>query len=136
MEQKNKADVGSTMIDKNAQQFEALFNYATIGIIVTDKHGVIINFNRYAEEQFGYTRNEIINQVVEILIPVAFKHSHIHYREAFYKEPHPRVMGAGRDLYALKKDGTQFPVEVSLSYFDVNGETYVMAFVIDITVRK
>jgi len=117
-------------------QFEALFNYATIGIVVTDHSGIIINFNKYAEIQFGYTREEIIGQKVDILIPHNLHGVHVRHREGFYKHPEPRRMGEGRDLYALKKDGVEFPVEVSLSHYAIEGETFVIAFVIDITVRK
>ena len=120
----------------NERQFEALFNYATLGIIVTDNEGRIIDFNKYAESQFGYSKEEIIGKTVEVLVPSQFHSSHINYRKGFYKHPEPRQMGHGRDLYGLKKDGSEFPVEVSLSYYEIDGKTFVIAFVIDITVRK
>jgi PAS domain S-box-containing protein len=123
-------------LKNNTHQFEALFNYATIGIVVTDHSGIIINFNKYAEIQFGYGREEITGQTVDILIPHSLHSMHVRHREGFYKHPEPRRMGEGRDLYALKKDGTEFPVEVSLSHYAIDGETFVIAFVIDITVRK
>lgn len=121
---------------KNAQQFEALFNHATIGIILCNKQAEIIDFNRQAEEQFGYTREELVGKKIEILIPTQFKEKHIGDRNRFYHDPHPRTMGAGRDLHGLKKDGAEFPVEVSLSNYYLEGEIYVIAFVIDITIRK
>jgi PAS domain S-box-containing protein len=122
---------------KNSKhQFEALFNYATIGIVVTDHSGIIIDFNKYAETQFGYHCEEIIGKPVEILIPHSLHGIHVGHRKSFYKHPEPRRMGEGRDLYALKKDGTEFPVEVSLSHYEIERETFVIAFVIDITVRK
>lgn len=121
---------------KMVQQFEALFNHATIGIVVTNNRGEIINFNKYAEQQFGYTREELVGQLVEVLIPSPLHHRHIKYRDAFYKHPEPRAMGAGRDLHGLKKDGSEFPVEVSLSHYEIDGQSYVIAFIIDITVRK
>lgn len=120
----------------NLHQFEALFNYATIGIIVTNDKGRIINFNKYAEIQFGYPKEEILGQTVETLLPKKIHAAHIKYREQYYENPEPRIMGHGRDLYAQNKDGSTFPVEVSLSHYVVNGETFVIAFVIDITVRK
>ncbi len=122
---------------KNSKhQFEALFNYATIGIVVTDHSGAIIDFNKYAETQFGYPCEEVIGKRVEMLIPHSLHGIHVGHRKGFYKHPEPRRMGEGRDLYALKKDGTEFPVEVSLSHYTVEEETFVIAFVIDITVRK
>jgi PAS domain S-box-containing protein len=122
--------------NKDNHQFEALFNYATIGIVVTDHSGIIIDFNKYAETQFGYSREELIGKRVEMLIPHNLHGVHIGHREGFYKHPEPRKMGEGRDLFALKKDGTEFPVEISLSHYVIEGNTFVIAFVVDITVRK
>ena len=121
---------------KTEKQFEALFNYATIGIIITDTTGTIININKKAEEDFGYAKNEIKGQRVEILLPQSVRVKHVHYREDFYKHPSSRAMGAGRDLFGSRKDGSVFPVEVSLSHYTVEGSMFVMAFVIDITIRK
>jgi len=120
----------------NEKQFEAVFNFATIGMIVTDENGKIINFNKFAETQFGYSKEETIGKKIEILIPLQYRTSHIALREEFYDQPAPRQMGHGRDLFALRKDGTQFPCEVSLSYYKIEENTFVIAFVIDITVRK
>jgi len=120
----------------NIQQFEALFNHATIGIVVTDKEGKIINFNNYAETQFGFTKDEVMGKTVDILVPSNVYRMHHKHREDFYKHPEPRRMGEGRDLFAQRKDGTEFPVEISLSNYDINGEIFVIAFVIDISVRK
>ncbi|MGN6619165.1 MAG: PAS domain-containing sensor histidine kinase [Ilyomonas sp.] len=116
-------------------QFEALFNYATIGIVVTEANGEIINFNKCAEQQFGYAKEEVLGKTIEILLPQQFHASHVKYREEFFGDPHPRRMGEGRDLYGRKKSGTNFPVEVSLTYYR-SDQIYVIAFIIDITVRK
>jgi len=119
-----------------SQQFEALFNHATIGIVITNKEGKIININKYAEMQFGFLKEEVIGQTVDILVPKKIHSVHQKHRENFYRHPEPRKMGEGRDLFAQKKDGTEFPVEISLSNYEINGEIFVIAFVIDITVRK
>lgn len=116
--------------------FEALFDHATIGIVVTDTKGKIINFNKQAEQDFGYTRQEILNQPLEILLPPAVEHKHAAYRASYYKNPAPRTMGSGRDLYAQRKDSSVFPVEISLSSYTADDELFVIAFVINITVRK
>ena len=79
----------------NSHQFEALFNHATIGIVVTDEKGRIINFNKYAETQFGYQQEEVLGNLVEMLVPSKFLQSHHHHREAFYGHPGPRKMGEG-----------------------------------------
>jgi len=118
------------------KQFEALFNHATIGIVVTDASGVIINFNKKAEDDFGYAKEEVVGKPVEILLPQSIKTKHEHYREGFYQHPSPRAMGAGRDLFARKRDGSVFPVEVSLSNYTVDNSIFVIAFIIDITIRK
>lgn len=120
----------------NIHQFEALFNFATIGIVVTNDKGKITNFNKYAEKQFGYTKDEICGQTIEALLPKTIFATHIKHREHYYQNPAPRIMGHGRDLYAQNKDGNTFPVEVSLSQYIINEETFVIAFVVDITVRK
>jgi PAS domain S-box-containing protein len=117
-------------------QFEALFNYATIGIVVTNGNGTIVNLNGQAERQFGLSKAAAIGQKVEILIPSQFTPQHHNYREAFYRAPSPREMGHGRDLFARRADGSVFPVEVSLSNYSIDGELFVIAFVVDITVRK
>jgi PAS domain S-box-containing protein len=114
----------------------SLFENATEGIILTGRDGKIVLINPAAERMFGYSGNEIIGQHIEILIPDQFKKSHVHLREGFYKNPSNRAMGHNRDLYGKKKDGTNLPVEVSLSHYDRNGETFVIAFVVDITRRK
>lgn len=122
--------------ENNHRQFEALFNYATIGIVVTNHLGIIINFNKYAENQFGYNKDEVTGRPVEMLLPKNLHGIHHTHRTQFYQHPEPRRMGEGRDLYALKKNGTQFPVEISLSHYSIEEEMYVIAFVIDISVRK
>jgi PAS domain S-box-containing protein len=131
----NNTPLSTANID-NVHQFEALFNFATIGIVVTNNEGRIINFNKYAETQFGYTKEEILGSVVDILLPSSSHTRHKKYREQYYHHLEPRVMGNGRDLHAKRKDGTDFPVEVSLSHFTMGEDIYVIAFVIDITVRK
>ena len=127
---------GELFDQNNVQQFVALFNYSTIGIVITDKNGVIINFNKYIEIQFGYTKAEVLGKTVEVLLPQSIHSKHEAHRDNFSKHPQNRIMGAGRDLCARKKDGTEFPVEVSLSHYSLNSEEYVIAFVVDITVRK
>jgi PAS domain S-box-containing protein len=126
----------SVMLNSESKQFEALFDYATIGIIVTDKEGRIINFNKKAEQDFGYMKEELLGHPVEMLLPASRAAKHAHYRNGYYQHPSPRAMGAGRDLFGKRKDGTVFPVEVSLSNYTADGNLFVIAFVIDITVRK
>ena len=78
----------------------------------------------------------MLGKTVEVLLPRSIHSKHEAHRDNFNKHPQNRIMGAGRDLYARKKDGTEFPVEVSLSHYSLNNEDYVIAFVVDITIRK
>ena len=119
-----------------AANFENIFKAATIGIIIVDADGSINNLNRYAEKLFGYRKSELLGQPIEILIPSATSHHHIDARKAFLQHPAARPMGMGRELQALKKNGEIFPVEIGLSPFTEDGETFVIAFVADITQRK
>lgn len=118
------------------QQFEALFNHATIGIVLCNRNAEIINFNPQAEIQFGYTKDEVVGQKIEALVPRQYHDRHVKDRSRFYAHPENRIMGHGRDLHGQKKDGTEFPVEISLSHYGTGEDVYVIAFVIDITVRK
>ncbi|WP_153798373.1 sensor histidine kinase [Foetidibacter luteolus] len=120
----------------NANQFEALFNHATLGMIVTNRNGIIVNANSYAEQQFGYTVQELQGKTVDMLVPYRFQHGHHRQRDVYYQHPAPRRMGEGRDLFAQRKDGTEFPVEISLSNYELQGQMFVIAFIIDITIRK
>ncbi|NNV55686.1 PAS domain-containing sensor histidine kinase [Limnovirga soli] len=123
-------------LDDGGYKYEAFFSYATIGIVVANAKGEIIDFNKYAETQFGYEKNEVLGKTVEILLPGSIHDRHVKHRHQFNKAPQNRSMGAGRDLHARKKDGTDFPVEVSLSHYNVRNESYVIAFIIDISIRK
>lgn len=118
------------------EQFKALFEFATEGIIIANKEGHIVLANPKALQQFGYTSHELANKEIEVLIPQSSKHKHVQDRETFTKKPSHRAMGGLRDLYALRKDGTVFPVEVSLSHYKIGNQLFVIAFIIDITIRK
>ncbi|MEO8770922.1 MAG: PAS domain-containing sensor histidine kinase [Ferruginibacter sp.] len=122
---------------REKEKFEALFEYASLGIIVANQKGIIELVNGYLLNQFGYDdKNELIGKQVEILIPSRYEHTHHTHRGNYVKKPERRPMGVGRDLFAIKKDGSEFPVEVSLSHYAIEGETLVIAFIIDITKRK
>ena len=114
----------------------SLFENATEGIILTNGKGVIVVANPAAEIMFGYSKNELVKQPIEVLIPEKFKSTHHEHREGFYKKPSNRTMGHGRDLYGRKKDGSELPVEISLSHYERDGEIFVIAFIVDITGRK
>lgn len=117
------------------EMLDALFKSATEGIVVVGKDAGIVMMNPKAEILFGYTKEELIGQKIESLIPMRFG-SHSQHRDEYMKHPHARAMGIGLDLYAMRKDGSEFPVEVSLSSFNTSEGQFFMSFIIDITERK
>jgi PAS domain S-box-containing protein len=123
-------------IEAEQMQVSALFEHATEGIILTDDKGKIILLNPAAESLVEYHKDDLLGKSIEILIPGRFHTHHTQYREGFYRHPSNRTMGHGRDLYARKKDGSEFPVEVSLSFYRQKNSFFVIAFLVDITQRK
>lgn len=123
---------------KSTYQFEALFNNAAIGIIMVDSTGTIILMNDFAVSKFGYaSQNELLDKKIEVLIPTRYKQKHETHRDNYNKaNPHNRPMGMGMDLFGKRKDGSEFPVEVSLSTYETTDGKVAIAFVSDITIRK
>lgn len=118
-------------------RFEALFQFASMGILVADASGTITMANDFLVDLFSYTSSgELIGSHLEKLIPNRYHAKHVHHLKQYDKNPSPRPMGVGKDLFALKKDGTEFPVEISLSNFKLNDENFSIAFVSDISKRK
>jgi PAS domain S-box-containing protein len=115
---------------------EGIFIYTTEGIFIVGDSGEIIRANPSAERIFRYSPGELKGKRIESLIPQRFKTSHPSHREKFHEDAKARRMGSGRDLYALRADGTEFPVEISLSPYKQGDRRFVIAFVIDISVRK
>lgn len=114
----------------------SIFYYATEGIVIANDKGKIVQINPSAEKLFGYEKGELIGNPIEVLIPRRVSKKHEEHREKYSKKPHPRVMGIGMDLHGMRKDGSEFPVEVSLSPFTNTEGNFVIAFIIDITIRK
>lgn len=117
-------------------QVEAIFQFATEAILITDNEGKIIKVNPSTEMMFGYNSEEFIGQPIEILIPNRLTERHIKHRQEFSECPHARSMGANFDLFAKRKNGSEFPVEVSLSPYTNSQGSFVIAFIIDISIRK
>ena len=118
------------------ESLDALFEHATEGIIIANKEGKIIKANPSSERLFGYDKGELLDKVVEELVPTRYKEHHVENRTNYNAHPHARAMGKNMDLFARRKDNTEFPVEISLSYYKKEEDTYVIAFIIDITERK
>ncbi len=132
MPETNKFDLQITSNDT----FREIFQGSAEGIIMVNQEGVIMLANPVSEQMFGYRDGELIGQSLENLLPNRYRGDHSHLRQRYNKHPSPRRMGVGRDLMAMKKDGTEFPVEVSLSHKNTKDGLLVMAFIIDISQRK
>jgi PAS domain S-box-containing protein len=118
------------------EKFKALFHHATQGILLADRNGKIVIANPAAESLFQYKSGAMEGLMVEALIPRRYAQRHLQHREHYQGNPHARAMGIGLNLYGLRHDGTEFPVEVSLSPFKGQGGDFTVAFVIDNTIRK
>jgi PAS domain S-box-containing protein len=118
------------------ESLNALFEYATEGIIVSDKTGKIIKANPSSERLFGYDPGELLEKKIEDLVPRKYSGTHVKHREEYNAHPRARSMGKNMDLYAKRKDDSEFPVEISLTHYKQDNDTLVIAFIIDITERK
>jgi len=126
----------STLSLESEAGFKALFQYATVGILVISRGGRIELSNPCVEKLFDYKKAELVGQPVEILVPEVFRENHIQHREGYFKKPKARPMGYGLNLFARKKDGSQFPVEISLGHYMLDNEHLAVAFITDITERQ
>jgi PAS domain S-box-containing protein len=131
---------GVVMDITERKQAQDLFRLATeaspSGAVLVDDHGRIILVNAHVEELFGYRRDELIGKPVEILMPETFAARHPEYRAKFHELPEARMMGAGRELFARRKDGTEFPIEIGLNPIQTQEGLLVLASVIDISARR
>jgi PAS domain S-box-containing protein len=121
---------------KQREQLSAIFNNATEGMLIVNKGGNIVLANTFVEHLFGYRQAELLGINVENLLPDNLRAAHFHQRQAFMTKPETRPMGKGRELLAKRKDGTEFPVEISLSHFKNESGTFAIAFILDLTERK
>jgi PAS domain S-box-containing protein len=123
-------------LKRSEDRFRLAFESSPSGMIMVDKVGKILLLNSQTERLFGYDREELLGQSIDILVPSDVRAKHPGHRDAFLSEPKVRPMGAGRELYGLRKDGTQIPVEIGLNPLVTEGETCVIASIVDISARK
>ena len=121
---------------RGEEKFQLVLDAAPNAMIMVDSAGVITFANAPAATVFGYSLSELIGRHIETLIPERFRDRHVGYRKGFLFEPSSRAMGAGRDLFGRRKDGSEFPVEVGLNPIHTTEGLFVLASVIDITARK
>jgi PAS domain S-box-containing protein len=116
--------------------FEQLFEFSPDAIVVTDSQGRITNVNAQVQRAFGYTREELVGKRVEVLVPERFRSAHPNHRQTYNAQPTLRPMGVGLELHALRKDGTEFPVDIMLSPVETTEGQVTVSVIRDISERK
>lgn len=131
----------SSIVDITARRgaearFRAAVESSPSGMVMVDQAGKIVMVNREVERLFGYNRQELIGSTIERLVPERFRGEHPAYRKGFYTSPHARAMGAGRDLFGLRKDGTEIPIEIGLNPIEMDEGMFVLSSIVDISERQ
>jgi two-component system sensor histidine kinase/response regulator len=119
-----------------SQRAQLVIESVPNGILIVNRLGVITLANAPASKLFGYQDTELVGQPVEILLPAALRGAHPGHRGGFFSNPQARAMGSGRDLFALRKNGSEFPVEIGLNPIESEGEISVLCSIVDVTERK
>jgi protein-histidine pros-kinase len=130
------AIVDITERQRAEKRFRLAIESAPSGMVMVDRQGHIVLVNSQAEQLFGYSREELIGRPVEILVPERLAAAHPGYRTGFFKNPESRPMGAGRDLFGRRKDGTEFPIEIGLNPIETEEGVFALSAIVDITDRK
>ena len=123
-------------VHRSEAHTHAIFEAASDAILIVDQRGAITSANRKSEETFGYPREALLGQTLEMLLPERLRNRHIGHRASYFQNPRARPMGRGLELVARRADGTEFPAEISLSYIETEDGLRALAFVTDITERQ
>ena len=121
---------------KSEERFRKVVEAAPNAMVMIGATGLIEMVNLQAESLFGYQRAEMLGQPIETLVPERFRHGHPKLRQAFFANPAARPMGVGRDLYGLKKNGSEFPIEIGLNPIETDEGMKVLSAIVDISSRK
>jgi len=124
------------LVERPVAQLTAIIESVPTAIVMVDENGVIELVNAHAAKLFGYSAAELQGETIEVLVPFRFRGNHPHYRTGFFKAPSARPMGMGRDLFGLRKDGTEFPIEIGLNPITTEEGTFVVSAIVDISERK
>jgi len=136
IEKIDRARAAELSLLKEKQRFGALMDYASIGVVIIDKQLRIVLMNSCTLRMSGYTKKELAGKKIEIFIPVRFRGTYKLHLADYFKNPGREAGGSGMDLYAVKKDGTEFPAEITLGNFKTDKESFAILFISDITTRK
>jgi len=123
-------------IRESEERFRLAIESAPNAILMLDPQGMIVLINSKAENDFQYSREELIGKNVDMLVPQRTRNNHVDYRSSYFSAPQTLQLGEGRELHGLRKDDSEFPVEIWLSSFTINESTLVLANIVDITERK
>jgi len=123
-------------LQRSEERLRRVVESAPNAIVMIGHTGLIEMVNAEAERVFGYTRNELLGKPVEMLVPERYRPKHPKLRTAFFADSVSRPMGTGRDLYGLRRDGSEFPVEIGLNRIQTEEGTMVLSAIVDISARK
>src|SRR5262249_17304367 len=118
------------------ERFRSLFEFSPDAIIVTDNQGKILEANEQVHQFFGYLRDELTGQAIEVLVPERYKNVHPHHRRDYAAHSRTRQMGIGLELYGQRKDGTEFPVDIMLSPVKTAAGSSVISVIRDLSEKK
>ena len=118
------------------EQFRLAIDAAPTGMLLMDSAGAIVLVNAQIEKMFGYPRAELLGQRIEMLVPERFRVHHPDFRKTFFLDPKTRAMGVGRELYGLRKDGTEVPIEIGLNPLRASEGEFVLSSIVDISQRR
>ena len=136
IEKIDRAKTAEVSLLKEKQRFGALMDYASIGVIIVDKQLRIVLMNSCTLRMSGYTKKELSGKKIEMLIPTRFQDKYKLHLSDYFKNPGNEAMQPVIDLYAVKKDGTEFPAEITLGNYKTDKESFALLFISDITIRK